>query len=73
MVTAGARGLEDKDEEANVGIGQELEGDTRMRSFGSEDYDKFVSKGINASLVLGFGTFAITKLLTIDHDYWHVS
>ncbi|KAK7272358.1 hypothetical protein RJT34_28891 [Clitoria ternatea] len=26
---------------------------------------------INALIVLGFGTFAVTKLLTIDHDYWH--
>ncbi|CAJ1956534.1 unnamed protein product [Sphenostylis stenocarpa] len=26
---------------------------------------------INAVIVLGFGTFAVTKLLTIDHDYWH--
>ncbi|XP_014491658.1 protein SYM1 isoform X2 [Vigna radiata var. radiata] len=26
---------------------------------------------VNAFIVLGFGTFAVTKLLTIDHDYWH--
>ncbi|KAG9149825.1 hypothetical protein Leryth_025887 [Lithospermum erythrorhizon] len=25
---------------------------------------------LNASIVLGAGTIAITKLLTIDHDYW---
>ncbi|KAL3821510.1 hypothetical protein ACJIZ3_007415 [Penstemon smallii] len=25
---------------------------------------------LNASIVLGAGTLAITKLLTIDHDYW---
>ena len=31
------------------------------------------SSTINAIIVLGFGTFAVTKLLTIDHDYWHVS
>ncbi|KAK7335506.1 hypothetical protein VNO80_27392 [Phaseolus coccineus] len=29
------------------------------------------SSTINAVIVLGFGTFAVTKLLTIDHDYWH--
>lgn len=73
MVTAEARVLEDKEEEPNVGIGQELEGEKRMPSFGSEDYDKFVGRGINAAIVLGFGTLAITKLLTIDHDYWQVS
>lgn len=28
---------------------------------------------LNAAIVLGAGTLAITKLLTIDHDYWHVS
>ncbi|KAL2493833.1 peroxisomal membrane protein 2 [Forsythia ovata] len=26
---------------------------------------------LNAAIVLGAGTLAITKLLTIDHDYWH--
>ncbi|KAG5131703.1 hypothetical protein JHK84_038100 [Glycine max] len=29
------------------------------------------SSTVNAIIVLGFGTFAVTKLLTIDHDYWH--
>lgn len=38
-----------------------------------DDLDRLVSKGINATIVLGFGTFAVTKLLTIDNDYWHVS
>lgn len=28
---------------------------------------------LNAAIVLGAGSFAITKLLTIDHDYWQVS
>lgn len=28
---------------------------------------------INAAIVLSAGTLAVTKLLTIDHDYWHVS
>ncbi|XP_060202173.1 protein SYM1-like [Lycium barbarum] len=31
------------------------------------DKDRF----FNASIVLGAGTLAITKLLTIDHEYWH--
>ncbi|XP_061337627.1 protein SYM1-like [Gastrolobium bilobum] len=31
----------------------------------------FTSSTINAIIVLGFGTFVVTKLLTIDHDYWH--
>ncbi|KAK9924709.1 hypothetical protein M0R45_033063 [Rubus argutus] len=39
---------------------------------GDEDeLDKLTSRAINALIVLGFGTFAVSKLLTIDHDYWH--
>lgn len=30
-----------------------------------------MNSAINAGVVLFLGTFAITKLLTIDHDYWH--
>lgn len=37
------------------------------------DSDLLTSRAINAAIILGFGTFAVTKLLTIDHDYWHVS
>ncbi|XP_030546385.1 protein SYM1-like [Rhodamnia argentea] len=33
--------------------------------------ERLVSRGTNAALVLGFGTLAVTKLLTVDHDYWH--
>ncbi|KAG0477216.1 hypothetical protein HPP92_014057 [Vanilla planifolia] len=36
-----------------------------------KDLDKMVDRVINASIVLATGTFAITKLLTIDRDYWH--
>ncbi|XP_050206378.1 uncharacterized protein LOC126655990 isoform X1 [Mercurialis annua] len=35
------------------------------------DKDKLMTRAINASIVLGFGTVAVSKLLTIDHDYWH--
>lgn len=40
---------------------------------GSEEIDRFMGKAVNASIVLGFGTLAVTRLLTIDHEYWHVS
>lgn len=73
VVTAEDRALEEQNEEPNGGIGQELEGETRMPRFGSEDYNKFVGRAINATIVLGFGTYAITNFLTIDHDYWQVS
>lgn len=38
-----------------------------------EDLDKLIDRAINATIVLAAGSFAITKLLTIDQDYWHVS
>ncbi|KAL5581938.1 hypothetical protein UlMin_014380 [Ulmus minor] len=41
---------------------EELEGD---------NLDRLTSRAINAAIVLGVGTFAITKLFTIDYDYWH--
>lgn len=43
-------------------------------SLGGENYefDGLRSRTINAAVVLAGGTLAITRLLTIDHDYWHV-
>ncbi|KAL6975382.1 hypothetical protein U1Q18_024177 [Sarracenia purpurea var. burkii] len=38
---------------------------------GEENAEKLIDRAINATMVLTAGTFAITKLLTIDHDYWH--
>lgn len=38
-----------------------------------EDMNRVIDRAINATIVLAAGSFAITKLLTIDHDYWHVS
>lgn len=38
-----------------------------------EEMEKLIDRTINATIVLAAGSFAITKLLTIDHDYWHVS
>ncbi|CAA7047027.1 unnamed protein product [Microthlaspi erraticum] len=37
---------------------------------GDKDSDRLVSRGINAAIVLAAGTVAVTKLLSIDHDYW---
>ncbi|ESW21613.1 hypothetical protein PHAVU_005G085000 [Phaseolus vulgaris] len=36
-----------------------------------EDVEKLIDRTINATIVLAAGAFAITKLLTIDSDYWH--
>ncbi|KAG9159560.1 hypothetical protein Leryth_013548 [Lithospermum erythrorhizon] len=39
---------------------------------GSEEGgEKLIDRGINATIVLAAGTFAVTKLLTVDCDYWH--
>lgn len=40
---------------------------------GNEEFERLVDRTINATIVLAAGTFAITKLLTIDQDYWQVS
>ncbi|XP_057505465.1 uncharacterized protein LOC130788769 isoform X2 [Actinidia eriantha] len=71
-VTDDTNFVSDKVEEPNGRFGREIEKEeTLVPAVGSEDYNKFVGKAINAAIVLGFGTFAITKLLSIDHDYWH--
>ncbi|EFH67977.1 hypothetical protein ARALYDRAFT_474411 [Arabidopsis lyrata subsp. lyrata] len=38
----------------------------------NEEREKMIDRTINATIVLAAGSYAITKLLTIDHDYWHV-
>ncbi|KAM5585921.1 hypothetical protein ABKV19_005036 [Rosa sericea] len=38
---------------------------------GNEEFYRLVDRSINATIVLAAGSFAITKLLTIDQDYWH--
>lgn len=37
------------------------------------DMQRLIDRIINATNVLAAGAFAISKLLTIDRDYWHVS
>uniref|UniRef100_A0ACD5X889 Uncharacterized protein n=1 Tax=Avena sativa TaxID=4498 RepID=A0ACD5X889_AVESA len=33
--------------------------------------NKMLDRGINTAIVLGASTYALTKLLTVDQDYWH--
>jgi protein Mpv17 len=42
-------------------------------SSGGGDGNKTLDRGINTAIVLGASTYALTKLLTVDQDYWHVS
>ncbi|XP_059444367.1 uncharacterized protein LOC132176238 [Corylus avellana] len=37
----------------------------------NEEMERLFDRTINATIVLAAGSFAITKLLTIDSDYWH--
>lgn len=37
----------------------------------SVDMERWIDRTINATIVLAAGTYAITRLLTIDQDYWH--
>ena len=34
--------------------------------------NKMLDRGINTAIVLAASTYALTKLLTVDQDYWHV-
>lgn len=54
----------------SVGAG---ESSSEVEKMNEEEFMKFVDRSINATIVLAAGSFAITKLLTIDSDYWHVS
>ncbi|KAJ3681577.1 hypothetical protein LUZ60_014150, partial [Juncus effusus] len=58
---AGGGGLSSSDP-----LMQATEGEKR-----AEEITTMVDRTINASIVLAAGTFAVTKLLTVDHDYWH--
>lgn len=60
-------------EEEEARIGGDVKGENPVWFDGSEDSDKFVGRAINATIVLTVGSLAITKLLTIDHEYWQVS
>lgn len=42
-------------------------------SGGGVEGKKLTNRAINSGLVLSLGTLVITRLLTIDSDYWHVS
>ncbi|GAB4846335.1 hypothetical protein Ancab_025341 [Ancistrocladus abbreviatus] len=53
------------------GSGGGAAGGGRNDGGGEEDVEKLIDRAINAAIVLAAGSFAITKLLTIDHDYWH--
>ncbi|KAK6142540.1 hypothetical protein DH2020_022888 [Rehmannia glutinosa] len=55
----------DEDEE-NASISTEIEG-IKNSMFGITSPDRL----LNAAIVLGAGSLALTRLLTIDHDYWH--
>ncbi|KAK3146817.1 hypothetical protein QOZ80_3BG0272520 [Eleusine coracana subsp. coracana] len=40
-------------------------------SSGNGDGNKTLDRAINTAIVLGASTYALTKMLTVDQDYWH--
>ncbi|PQQ05091.1 mpv17-like protein isoform X1 [Prunus yedoensis var. nudiflora] len=67
---------EDQDSSLLVNGSEEFEAVSSSSAYSEgrgegDDLEKLTSRAINALIVLGFGTFAVSKLLTIDHDYWH--
>eukprot|EP00257_Ricinus_communis_P021897 XP_015581476.1 uncharacterized protein LOC8271132 [Ricinus communis] len=46
-------------------------GDDEERRQRELEMDRLADRTLNAMIVLAAGSFAITKLLTIDQDYWH--
>lgn len=74
-------GPEDKEARLTLNGSDEIEGlstpsssdSSKLETEGGDDSDRLTARTINAMIVLGFGSFAVTKLLTIDHDYWQVS
>lgn len=66
--------------ELSLGGAGEIQGFSSSGSVGDggvtesgESEKVIIDRIINATIVLAAGSYAITKLLTIDQDYWHVS
>lgn len=77
MVPLKEKHAEDQDSSLLVNGSEEFEAVSSSSAYSEgrgegDDLEKLTSRAINALIVLGFGTFAVSKLLTIDHDYWHV-
>ncbi|CAN8303143.1 unnamed protein product [Cochlearia groenlandica] len=61
----------ERDENQSVVLGFGGGATTTASEGGQVSMEKMIDRSINATIVLAAGYFAITKLLTIDHDYWH--
>ncbi|KAK2993260.1 hypothetical protein RJ640_015739 [Escallonia rubra] len=71
VVTAPTTGLNHPQQEETEAPLKEEEEEGQIGSGGSqEEFGGFAGRAVNAAIVLSVGTLAITKLLTIDHDYW---
>ena len=63
----GRLSFEGASEFQGFGSGSGLGDERRRRE--SEGFERLVDRTINATIVLAAGTYAITRLLTIDQDY----
>jgi len=58
----GGLSLETAGAQMQIGSGSQVSQEEEM---------KFIDRAINATVVFAAGSFVVTKMLTIDHDYWH--
>jgi protein Mpv17 len=58
--------------QGDVGGGFAGGGGAGSGASGGGDGNKALDRAINTAIVLGASTYALTKLLTVDQDYWHV-
>ncbi|GLJ34723.1 hypothetical protein SUGI_0698730 [Cryptomeria japonica] len=57
--------LETAGAQVQIGTGSQI---SQMEK---EEEIKQIDRTINAMIVFAAGTFVVTKMLTVDHDYWH--
>nr|CAB3494082.1 unnamed protein product [Digitaria exilis] len=57
--------------QGDVGGGFAGGGGAGSGASGGGDGNKMLDRTINTAIVLGASTYALTKLLTVDQDYWH--
>lgn len=63
--TEGGLSLETAGAQMQIGSGSQVSQGEK------EEEMKYIDRAINAAVVFAAGSFFVTKMLTIDHDYWH--
>lgn len=63
--TEGGLSLETAGAQMQIGSGSQVSQGEK------EEEMKYIDRAINAAVVFAAGSFVVTKMLTVDHDYWH--